>query len=669
MKNIIVCLFILLLVIPSQSQTTEWAFKVLEHSSQEGEKDYSAKQALGMPDVLPASGKSTNAWQPKLNRTEDYIKVGFSIPIIPKQILIAESYNPGYISKIYVYDITGKELLVASFEPSIVSGSRLLQINSTIVTFPVNAVKLILIPGIDIPIGIDAIGITESDQTIAIQAPQPGNIKTGLIPVRLGNTVNTPYMEIGPLPTPDGKTLYFSRRGDPDDMGGKRDYEDIWYSNWNDSTNNWSAAINMGPPLNNKYPNFIASVSPDGNTILLGNTYLPSGTMLDGVSMSKRTTTDWSFPKALYVKDGIDNESRLTDFFLSNSQKILLISAKSSDDTTYGNRDIYVSFLVSDTVWSKPINLGHVINTKGIEMAPFLASDDKTLYYATTGIKGYGGSDIYISRRLDDSWKNWSVPENMGPVINTAGDESYLTMSASGDKVYYTSSSGENNSDIYTLIIPAKQKPQAVTLIKGRVINSKTNEAIPDAKIHFENLISGIEIGIATSNPISGSYQIVLPSGSKYGYLAQKQGFISVHANLDLTKQTEYAEITRDLYLSPIEVGQTITFNNIFFDFDKYVLLKESYLELDRLAKVLKANPTMQIIIAGYTDNIGSASYNDVLGSKRAEAVMNYLVMKSGANKSRITVKSFGKTQPVASNKTIKGRQLNRRVEFTITKM
>jgi OOP family OmpA-OmpF porin len=669
MKNIIVCLFILLLVIPSQSQTTEWAFKVLEHSSQEGEKDYSAKQALGMPDVLPASGKSTNAWQPKLNRTEDYIKVGFSIPIIPKQILIAESYNPGYISKIYVYDITGKELLVASFEPSIVSGSRLLQINSTIVTFPVNAVKLILIPGIDIPIGIDAIGITESDQTIAIQAPQPGNIKTGLIPVRLGNTVNTPYMEIGPLPTPDGKTLYFSRRGDPDDMGGKRDYEDIWYSNWNDSTNNWSAAINMGPPLNNKYPNFIASVSPDGNTILLGNTYLPSGTMLDGVSMSKRTTTDWSFPKALYVKDGIDNESRLTDFFLSNSQKILLISAKSSDDTTYGNRDIYVSFLVSDTVWSKPINLGHVINTKGIEMAPFLASDDKTLYYATTGIKGYGGSDIYISRRLDDSWKNWSVPENMGPVINTAGDESYLTMSASGDKVYYTSSSGENNSDIYTLIIPAKQKPQAVTLIKGRVINSKTNEAIPDAKIHFENLISGIEIGIATSNPISGSYQIVLPSGSKYGYLAQKQGFISVHANLDLTKQTEYAEITRDLYLSPIEVGQTITFNNIFFDFDKYVLLKESYLELDRLAKVLKANPTMQIIIAGYTDNIGSASYNDVLGSKRAEAVMNYLVMKSGANKSRITVKSFGKTHPVASNKTIKGRQLNRRVEFTITKM
>ena len=643
----------------------EWAFRVLEHSSQEGEKDYSAHQLLGPPNVLPANGKSPNAWQPKLNHTENFIKVGFLKPLVPKQILIAESYNPGYISQIFVYDVNGKESLVASFDPSIVEKSRLLSVNTSLITFPVNAVKIIFKPGKDIPFAIDAIGITESTKEYKIQDPLPNDLKSGLIPVRLDNT---PYMEIGPLPSPDGKTLYFSRRGDPDDMGGRRDFEDIWYSNWNDSTKNWSAAINMGAPLNNKSPNFIASISPDGNTILLGNTYLQNGSMLDGVSVSHRTATGWTFPQDLVIEGGIENESKMTDFFLSNSQKILLMSAKRDKDT-YGDRDLYVSFLIKDSLWSKPINLGNVINTKGIEMAPFLASDDKTLYYATTGIKGYGGSDIFMSRRLDDTWKNWSAPENMGPVINTSGDESYLTLPASGDKVYYTSSVGEDNSDIYTLTIPAKQKPLAVTLIEGRVLNSKTNEPIPGADIHFENLLTGVEVGIAISNPVTGTYQIVLPSGSKYGYLAEKQGFISVHANLDLIKQSAYTEIIQDLYLTPIEVGQTITFNNIFFEFDKYVLLKESYLELDRLAKILKDNPNLQIMVAGYTDNVGSVAYNDVLGYERAKAVMNYLVMKSGVNISRITVKSFGKTKPVATNKTSKGRQLNRRVEFTIIKM
>ena len=203
-------------------------------------------------------------------------------------------------------------------------------------------------------------------------------------------------------------------------------------------------------------------------------------------------------------------------------------------------------------------------------------------------------------------------------------------------------------------------------MISGRVLNSKTKEPIPGTNIFFENLSTGAEVGIASSDPRNGFYQIVLPSQNRYGYLATKEGFISVNDNIDLTSQNEYQQITRDLYLTPIEVGQSITIKNIFFDFNKAVLRKESYLELNRLAKVLSGNAAMKVEISGYADSIGTAAYNDKLSQKRAEAVAAYLITKSGIDASRIRVTHFGEAAPVSTNSTAKGRQLNRRVEFKI---
>ncbi|HWZ21339.1 MAG TPA: OmpA family protein, partial [Cytophagaceae bacterium] len=331
------------------------------------------------------------------------------------------------------------------------------------------------------------------------------------------------------------------------------------------------------------------------------------------------------------------------------------------------DRDLYVSFLKGDSTWTKPLNLGKNINTKGTEAAPFLASDDRTLYFTSDGLNGYGGSDIYMSRRLDNTWTNWSVPENLGPIVNTAHDESYLTLTASGDKVYFTSQvRNENDVDMYMLTLPKILKPTPVMLLLGRVINSKTNEYIPGVKIFFEDLTTGVEIGIASSNVNSGNYQMILPSGNNYGYLAEKPGFISVNSNIDLTKMTEYKEYHKDLYLTPIEVGQSIVINNIFFDFDKYDLKKESFPELNRLVKILNSNTTMKIEISAYTDDMGTIKYNDNLSIKRAESVVNYLLSNSGIDKSRIVMKHYGESKPVASNATANGRQLNRRVEFKI---
>lgn len=665
MYKLILCL-LAFITTPMFAQDAQWGYKILSSSSELSDNEFSAIQALGMPNVLPAGMRNIKAWQPKGELDEEFLKVGFLVPIKPKQIIISESYHPGFITKVLAYDTLGKEYDIAIFSPKAVQAtSRVLLLNVSNINLPIVAIKIVLKINKDYPVGIDAIGMSTSDKLFKMKKTHLDIIKAHMIAHKLDTTVNSVYREMGPLVSPDGKTMYFSRRGDPRNTDGVEDEEDIWISDWDEAKKKWGTAQNMGAPLNNEDPNFINSVSPDGNTVLLGNSYMKDGSMEDGVSVSTKIGTGWSFPKRLIIEDD-KNVSDMANYFKSNSEKILLISNDRKGDT-YGVRDIYVSFLKNDTTWTKPLNLGKTINTAGTEAAPFLAADDKTLYFTSDGLNGYGGSDIFMSRRLDSTWQKWSKPENLGPIVNTTHDESYLTLTASANKVYFTSQiKNSKDVDMYTLTLPKDLKPLPVLLMTGRVINSKTNEIVPNAKILFENLYTGVEVGIASSNPTTGVYQMILPSGTQYGYLAHKKGFISVHANIDLRTMTEYKELYQDLYITPIEVGEVVVFNNIFFDFDKSNLKKTSFLELNRLAKILIDNKSMRIEISANTDNVGAELYNDVLSIKRATAVVNYLLSISGVNINQITMKSYGENNPVASNKTAKGRKLNRRVEFKI---
>jgi OmpA-OmpF porin, OOP family len=664
-KTAALILILLVYTLPLLAQNMQWAYIVLDYSSPKSSKEYAATQAIGRPNVLPAHGENIKSWQPKINEKESYIKVGFLSPVKPKQIVIAESFNPGHISKIYAYDAAGKEYQIKYLPKSSSSPARFLHVNSSAIDFYVFAIKLVLIHD-NIGVGIDAIGVTESDKPYKIKINPKDVVKANMVATRLSKNVNSEYHEMGPLVSPDGKTLYFSRRGDPSDAGGKKDLEDIWFAEWDSVNMKWGQGKNIGAPLNNSDPNFVNSISPDGNTILLGNSYLPDGGMEDGVSISHQTASGWSRPERLIIEDESRNKSKMANYFLSNSQKILLISHDRKDDS-FGDRDLYVSFPKTDGTWTKPLNLSGTINTRGTEAAPFLASDDKTLYFTSDGLDGYGGSDIYMSRRMDDTWLKWSEPENLGPVVNSSYNESFFTLSASANHVYFTSQ-GEKEGDIdmYKLVLPDNLKPLPVLLVYGRVINSKTNEAVPGVKILFENLATSKEAGKASSSYNAAHYQLILPSGSNYGYLAEKEGYISVSSNIDLTNLGAYTEIRKDLYITPIETGQTIVINNVFFDFDKYELRKESFLELDRLIAVLKKSNTMQIEVSANTDDAGTVAYNDLLSIKRAEAIRNYLLTNSGIEPSRILMKHYGELKPVASNSTAKGRELNRRVEFKI---
>src|SRR5690606_20907469 len=149
----------------------------------------------------------------------------------------------------------------------------------------------------------------------------------------------------------------------------------------------------------------------------------PNGKMQAGVSISTNTGGAWSKPKPLKIENDY-NFNEKANYFLSNTRNVLIMSVERED--SYGDRDLYVSFMKPDSSWTEPLNLGDVINTAAVESAPFLAADGKTLYFSSDGFSGYGGSDIYASTRLDDTWTNWSDPENLGPEINSPMEDLFF---------------------------------------------------------------------------------------------------------------------------------------------------------------------------------------------------------------------------------------------------
>jgi outer membrane protein OmpA-like peptidoglycan-associated protein len=333
-----------------------------------------------------------------------------------------------------------------------------------------------------------------------------------------------------------------------------------------------------------------------------------------------------------------------------------------------GEKDIYVSFKNDDGTWSSPKNLGPDINTAENETSPFLAPDGETVYFSTKGYPGYGGMDMFVSRRLDESWTKWSRPQNLGPKLNTNGFDAYYSIPASGDYAYFSSAKNSLGlNDILRVKIPESAKPKPVVLIKGKVMNAKTKQPL-DAGIVFGSLLDSLNKGFAKSNPNSGEYSIVLTAGAVYSYLAQKEGFLSLSESIDLKIIESYMEITVDLQLMPIESGAVIRLNNLFFDTNKFNIKKEAEKELNRVYELMIKYPKMQIEISGHTDNVGSDQENLTLSINRAKSVADYLYLK-GIQKDRIKYTGKGKTLPLADNNSEKGKAINRRIEMKVLKI
>ena len=490
----------------------------------------------------------------------------------------------------------------------------------------------------------------------------PGLTAGAIKPVNLGENINSLYSDYIPLITADGQTLYFYVKNSPENVGGG----DIWYSSKNGNV--WDKRKNIGITLNNKENNNVISVSPDNNLMFLARKYSKnkSGKIVDageGFSITRRTKTDWDLPKEVVIPNYI-NKSEFGEFSLGANNITLILAVEGTE--TVGDKDLYVSFKGENGIWSSPLNLGTTINSKGKEISPFLAADGVTMFFSTDGRPGYGKTDIFISRRLDDTWTNWSEPYNLGEDINTPDFDAYFSLPASGKYAYFSSRKNSlGESDIFEILLPEQMKPKPVVLISGKVLNDDTKNPMENSKISYYNLITGVKLGEAEANPVDGSYKIVLPAGVQYSFMASSAGVFGISDNVDLSQIKEYKELDNDLALAPYTKGKVILLRNVFFTTGKATLENWSFPELNRVVELLNKEKTLVIEISGHTDNVGSAASNLKLSTERANKVREYILSK-GIDQKRITSKGYGAAKPIEPNTTDEGKKKNRRVDLLV---
>ena len=536
-------------------------------------------------------------------------------------------------------------------------------------------------------------------------------------PENLGSAVNSEFSELNPVISPDGRTLYFGRKNHPANRFGVKGSEtisgsqDIWFSEKVGDT--WSTARRLSEVLNRDQYNTILSISPDGQTILLKGAYVNGAYETRGFSISNKTTAGWTVPVKVDIP-GYEQMSKGKNeyaYLTMDGKAILLAFArkKNSEDD-----DLYVSFF-EDGRWTRPLELGEEINTKYSETTPFLSADGKTLYFSSDRPGGQGSQDIYLTRRLDDTWQHWRKPQNLGSPINSEEYDAYYSISAKGDYAYFMSGKGSlGKKDIFRLALesppggglvnesegkesggseaggkvgnaPAdaamgdnrlgntsarsvtSQDSDPVVLLSGTVLNQQTGKVPEDASVTYEDLSTGKVLGQAKPDLATGKYKLVLPFGKNYGITAKAKGLIPASTNIDLsTMKGRYLELDdRDLSMVPLVKGNTATINNLFFDLGKAILKPESTPELKRILQVMTENKSLVIEISGHTDNTGSDEINNKLSLERANAVKENL-LKGGIDTARIRTKGFGKSKPKADNATEEGRQINRRVEIEI---
>jgi OmpA-OmpF porin, OOP family len=487
----------------------------------------------------------------------------------------------------------------------------------------------------------------------------------------LGAVINTQNPEMRPTISADGNLLFFIRQNDPANIAYSTvpNSQDIWYST-RDSTGKWSRAKHVSEKINASQYNAVYWISPDLNTLLLKGAFIEGQYLGMGVSMiHKREDNSWTDAEMLKIR-GFEKFSTTPQIGASmgHNGKILLFYM--SDKKGSYDNDIYVSFLEDNDIWTAPKSLGKKINLSDYnEMSPFIAADGVTLYFSSDRPGGIGENDIWMSKRLDDSWTKWSEPVNLGKPINTEGSEAFFTLDAGGEFAYLTSSDGAfGASDIVRVKLLEREKPNPVVLVSGNVYNAKTKRPL-EASLIYQTLPDGVDAGNGNSNPVDGSFKIVLPYDKNYSIRASADKFfaISENLNLDSLVKAGYKEIHKDLYLAPIEIGQVFRLNNVFFDFDKYSLRPESYIELDRVVRFLNEYPNIEIEMSAHTDSKGADEYNFTLSDNRAKSVKEYILSK-GIAVSRIISQGYGEAKPVATNDTDDGRQENRRVEFKILK-
>ena len=478
-------------------------------------------------------------------------------------------------------------------------------------------------------------------------------------PETAGEGINTAHDEYWPSITADGQTLMFTRQTRPGENVLRKgiSQEDFYISYLSGKI--WQEAVNAGSPLNTSQNEGAQSLSSDGSYMFFTACDRPGGLGSCDIFFSALGNGRWSIPVNLGSPVNTSNwESQPS---INADGRMLFFS--SNRPGGIGGKDLYYSVYKSNGKWSLPRNMGNIVNTPWDEMSPFIHFDGKTLYFSSDGRPGMGGLDIYFTRMLEDS--TWTEPKNLGYPINTFNDEMGLIIESGGQKAYFSSKRDEaGGKNIYSFRLYDAVQPDPVAYLKGKVSDKITGQMLR-AEYELVNLSNGTQV-FKSRTDVNGNFLVCLPAGNNYGLNISKDGYLFYSENFMLEGDHSAMEpFLKNIRLSPFRVGEKMLLANVFFEVDSWQLKKESVAELNRLSELLIDNKELKVEIGGYTDATGSDEHNLSLSEKRALSVVDFLV-GSGIGNERLKYKGYGNSSPVGDNITPEGRQLNRRTEVQI---
>ncbi len=396
----------------------------------------------------------------------------------------------------------------------------------------------------------------------------------------------------------------------------------------------------------------------DGKCLMFTGCDFPDGYGSCDLYISYRSADGWSRPQNLGPQ--INTEAWETSPCLSPDKQALYFS--STRPGGFGAADLYVSRLMPNGRWSAPENLGPAINTAGDEKAPFMHADNETLYFTSDGLQGYGGSDIFLAKK---SLTGFERPLNLGFPINTIDNEGSLVVSSDGRTAFYASDrpEGKGGLDIYSFRLREELRRLATTWVQGRIYDSLTGKGM-SALVELVDIQSK-RLVMQVQADGEGNYLTSLPKGRNYAFSVNKKGYLFHSGRFALQGLDTVQYFNQDIAMQSLATGANITLRNILFETGKYELLPASFVELDRVVLLLQENAALKVQINGHTDNIGQPQENQLLSENRAKAVVDHLVSR-GVQATRLSYKGFGASVPGADNATEQGRSLNRRTEMLV---
>ncbi len=401
------------------------------------------------------------------------------------------------------------------------------------------------------------------------------------------------------------------------------------------------------------------NISQDGEWLLFAGNFAGKGFGNFDLYISYDTPTGWSEP--INLGANINTEFWESSPSLSPDKNALYFS--SDRPGGYGGRDLYVSYREPNGKWSTAQNMGPEINSAGDEIAPFIHADNQTLYYTSNGLPGYGGTDLYVIRKGADG--KWGSPENLGYPVNTIENEGSLFVASDGVTAYYASDRADTRGqlDLYRFQLKPEIRPAKTFYVQGYITDATSKKGLPSSVELSNDSTQQLITKLQTDE--TGFYFVTLPVGKNYTFTVNRKGYLFYSDVFALAEKPADSTYQKNIALQPVTLNASVTLKNIQFQFNSYQLEPVSLIELNKLIELMNDNAAIKIQISGHTDNIGNDAANLKLSANRAKAVVDYLVSK-GMDAKRLTYKGFGATKPVSDNTTEEGRAINRRTEFTV---